>query len=47
VEKSIKELKNERATADDEVPGDVRKLLAEDGLKIMTQVIDNMYETGD
>jgi len=34
VEKSIKEM-NEKATGDDDVPGDVLRLLGEGGLKIM------------
>jgi hypothetical protein len=35
-----------KATGDD-VPGDVLKLLAEDGLRKMTQMINNICETGD
>ena len=35
VEKSIKEMRNEKATGDDDVPGDVLRLLGEGGLKIM------------
>jgi hypothetical protein len=35
VEKTIKEMKNKKATGDyDDVPGDVHKLLRECGLKI-------------
>ena len=35
VEKAIKEMRNKKATADDDVPGDVLKLLGEGGLKIL------------
>jgi len=34
VEKSIQEMRNRKATGDDDVPGDVIKLLGEGGLKI-------------
>jgi hypothetical protein len=36
VEKAIKEMRNKKATGDDDVPGDVLKLLGEGGLKIIT-----------
>jgi hypothetical protein len=35
VEKAIKEMRNKKATGDDDVPGDVLKLLEECGLKII------------
>ena len=39
VEKAIKEMGNKKATGDDDdVPGDVLKLLGEGGLKIMTKL---------
>ena len=38
VEKAIKEMRN-KAIGDDDVPGDVLKLLGEGGLKIMTKLI--------
>jgi hypothetical protein len=41
VGKSIKEMRDEKATGNDGVPGDFLKLLGEDGLKIMTQLINN------
>ena len=47
MEKAIKEMRNKKATGDDDVPGDVLKLLGEDGLKIMTRLITTMYETGE
>jgi hypothetical protein len=39
VEKDIKEMRDKKATGDDDVPGDVLKLLAEDGHRLMTQLI--------
>jgi len=47
VEKAIKEMRNKKATGDDDVPGDVLKLLGEGGLKIMTKLIITIYETGE
>ena len=35
VEKAIKEMRDRKATGDDDVPGDVLKLLGEGGLKIL------------
>jgi len=47
VEKAIKEIRNRTATGDDDVPGDVLKLLGEGGLKILTKLINTIYETGE
>jgi hypothetical protein len=47
VEKAMKEMKNKKATRDDDVPRDVLKLLGKDGLKIMTKLINTIYETGE
>jgi len=47
VEKVIKEKRNRKATGDDDVPGDVLKLLGEGGLKILTKLINTIYETGE
>jgi len=47
VEKAIKVMSNKKATGDDDVPGDVLKLLGEGGLKIMTKLINTIYETGE
>jgi len=47
VEKAIKEMRNTKATRDDDIPGDVLKLLGEGGLKIMTKLINTIYETGE
>jgi len=40
-------MRNKKATGDYDVPGDVLKLLAEGGLKIMTKLINTLYETGE
>jgi hypothetical protein len=45
VEKAIEEMRNRKATGDDDVPGDVLKLLRERGLKILTELINTIYET--
>jgi hypothetical protein len=47
VEKAIKEMRNKKAAGDDDVPGDVLKLLGEGGLKIMTKFINTIYATGE
>jgi hypothetical protein len=40
--KAIK-MRDKKATGHDDVPGDVLKLLGEDGLKPMTQLINSIY----
>ena len=40
-------MKNRKTTGDDDVPGDVLKLLGEGGLKILTKLINTLYETGE
>jgi hypothetical protein len=47
VEKAIKEMRDKKATGDDDVPGDVLKLFGEVGLRLMTQLINSMYVTGE
>jgi hypothetical protein len=47
VEKAIKEMRNKKATGDDDVPGDMLELLGKGGLKIMTKLINTIYETGE
>jgi hypothetical protein len=47
VEKAIKEMRDKKATGDDDVPGDVLKLLGEDGLRLTTQMINSIYVTGE
>ena len=36
-------MRNKKATGDDDVSGDVLKLLGEGGLKIMTKLINTIY----
>ena len=45
--KTIKEMRNKKATGDDDVPGDVLKLFGEGDLKIMAKLINTIYETGE
>jgi hypothetical protein len=45
VEKANKEMRNKKATGDDDVPGDVLKILGDGGLKIMMEFINTIYET--
>jgi hypothetical protein len=40
-------MRNKEATGDDDVPGDVLKLLGGVDLKIMTKLINTIYETGE
>jgi predicted DNA-binding protein len=47
VEKAIKEMRDSMSTRDDDVPGDVLKLLGEGGLKIIMKLINTIYETGE
>jgi len=47
VEKAIKEMRNKKATGDDDMRGDVLKLLREGDLKTMTKLINTVYETGE
>ena len=46
MEKAIKEMRNRNATIDDDVPGDVLKLLGEGGMKMLAKLINTVYETG-
>jgi hypothetical protein len=46
VEKDIKQIKNKNPAGDDDVPGDVLILL-EGCLKIITKLINTIYETGE
>ena len=45
MEKAIKEMRTRKATGDDDVPGDVLKLLGEGGVKILTKLINTIYDT--
>ena len=46
VEKASKEIRNRKATGDDDVPADVLKLLGS-GLKLLTKLIITTHETGE
>jgi hypothetical protein len=41
LERAIKEMRDKTATGDNDVPGDVLKLLGEGGLRLMTQMINS------
>ena len=45
--KAIKEMRNRKATGDDDIPGDVLKLLGDGGLKILTKLSNTIYNTGE
>ena len=47
MEKAVNEMGNRKATGYDDVPGGVLKLLGEGGLKILTKLINTIYETGE
>ena len=39
-------MRNRKATGDDDVPGDVLKLLGEKGLEVLTKLNNTIYEMG-
>ena len=47
MEKAIKEMRNRKATGDYDIPGNVLKLMGQGGLKILTKLINIIYETGE
>jgi hypothetical protein len=47
VEKAIKDMGDKKAIGDDDVPGDVLKLLGKDGIKVLTQLITSIYVIGE
>jgi hypothetical protein len=47
VEKVTKDTRNMKFTGDDNVSANVFKLLADGSFKIITQLINNIYETGE
>jgi len=47
VEKAIKLMRDKKATGYDDASGDVLPLLGESGLRIVTQLINNIYETAE
>jgi len=47
VEKANKKMRNRKATRDDDIPGDVLKLLGEGGLNILSKLSNTIYNTGE
>jgi hypothetical protein len=47
VEKAIKKMRDKKATGDDNVPVEALKLLGDDGLNLLKQMISNIYESGE
>ena len=47
VEKAIKEMKDKKAIADVDVREEVLKVLGEEGPRIMIQLMNNIYQTGE
>jgi hypothetical protein len=47
VEKAIKEMRDKKAAGDDDVPVKALKLLGDDGLNLLAQLISNIYESGE
>jgi hypothetical protein len=47
VEKALKEMRNRKATGDDDIPGDGPKLLGKEVLKILTELSNTMYNNGE
>jgi hypothetical protein len=47
VEKAIKEMRDKKATGGVDVPVETLKLLGDDGLILSTQLINNIYESGE
>jgi hypothetical protein len=43
VEKAIKEMRDKKATGDDDVPVEALKLLGDDDLNLLIQLINNIY----
>jgi len=47
VKRATAEMKDNKATGDDDVPGNLVKLFKENSLSTMTQQISNVYKTGE
>jgi hypothetical protein len=47
VEKAIKETGDKKTARDDDIPKDVLKLLGEYGLRLITQLINNIHQAGE
>jgi len=45
--KAFKKMRDKKDRGDDDVPGDVFKRLGEDSLGLKTQLINNIYESGE
>jgi hypothetical protein len=46
VEKSVKEMRDKKATRAVDVPAEALKLLGDDGVNLLAQLINNIYESG-
>jgi hypothetical protein len=47
VDKAIKETRDTKVTGDDDVPMEALKLLGDDGLNLLTQLVNDIYESGE
>jgi hypothetical protein len=47
VEKAIKEMREKKATGDDDVPVDDLRLLGDGGFNLPIQLINNIYQSGE
>jgi hypothetical protein len=47
VEKAIKDMRDKKATGDEAVFVEALKLMGDDGLNLLTQLINNIYESGE
>jgi hypothetical protein len=47
VGKGIKEMKDKKATRDDDILEDILRRMGEDGLSILTKLIKKLYENGE
>jgi hypothetical protein len=47
VEKVIKEMRDKKATGDDDLTVEALKLLGDDGLNLLKQLINNIHEYGE
>jgi hypothetical protein len=45
--KAVKEMRDKKATGDDDIPAEALKLLRHDGLNLLTRLINNIYESGE
>jgi hypothetical protein len=47
MEKAIMEMRDKKATGDDDVPVEALELLGDNGLNLLTQLMNNIYESGE